>query len=522
MLRSTELEVVRGLLLELTDLNFQWLEGVKEEVILLSKTMNTCFSPLTALKGIERMHYSGRNMLKDSLSIADPEAYKIMQKEKERQKRGLELIASENFTSKAVHDALGSSMSNKYSEGYPGIRYYAGNEFIDEMEILCRSRALQVFGLDDKKWGVNVQALSGSPANLAVYTGLLEPNGRIMGLDLPDGGHLTHGFFTPRRKVSSSSLFFQSMPYKVDAKTGYIDYNQLEYTALLFRPNIIVAGTSCYSRLLDYSRFRKIADKCGAYLLADMAHISGLVAANVIPSPFEYADVITTTTHKSLRGPRGALIFYRKGLKKITPKGEKVMYDLEQRIDSAVFPGLQGGPHNHTIAGIAVALNQCLTEDFIQYCKQILSNSRTLANRLVELGYTLVTGGTDTHLCLVDLRPKGLDGARVEHVLSLANIICNRNTCPGDQSALHPSGIRLGTPALTTRGMKENDFIRVADFIHEGVEILVKYESQVGKTLKDLIAFTSSNEQFIADINKLGEKVEQFASRFDMPGNDDI
>ncbi|KAL4003174.1 Serine hydroxymethyltransferase cytosolic [Acanthocheilonema viteae] len=484
--------------------------------------MTTCLLPSTVLKGVERMHYSGRNMLKDSVSIVDPEAYQIMRKEKERQKRGLELIASENFTSKAVHDALGSSMSNKYSEGYPGVRYYGGNEFIDQMETLCQSRALRVFGLNDKKWGVNVQALSGSPANLAVYMGLIEPNGRIMGLDLPDGGHLTHGFFTPRRKVSSTSLFFQSMPYKADPKTGYIDYNQLEYTALLFRPNIIIAGTSCYSRLLDYSRFREIADKCGAYLLADMAHIAGLVAANVIPSPFEYADVITTTTHKSLRGPRGALIFYRKGLKKITPKGEKIMYDLERRIDSAVFPGLQGGPHNHTVAGIAVALHQCLAEDFVEYSKQVLANSQALANRLMELGYTLVTGGTDTHLCLVDLRPKGLDGEKVEHVLNLAHIICNRNTCPGDQSALHPSGIRLGTPALTTRGMKENDFVKVADFIHEGVEILIKYQSQVGKTLKDLIAFTSSNEQFMADIDKLGEKVEQFASQFDMPGNDDI
>ncbi|VDK70256.1 unnamed protein product [Litomosoides sigmodontis] len=461
-------------------------------------------------------------MLKDSLSIVDPEAYKIIQKEKQRQKRGLELIASENFTSKAVLDAIGSSMSNKYSEGYPGARYYAGNEFIDQMEMLCQSRALRVFGLDDKKWGVNVQALSGSPANLAVYMGLVEPNGRIMGLDLPDGGHLTHGFFTPQRKVSSTSLFFQSMPYKVDPKTGCIDYNQLEYTALLFRPNIIIAGTSCYSRLLDYSRFRQIADKCGAYLLADMAHISALVAAKVIPSPFEYADVITTTTHKSLRGPRGALIFYRKGLKKITPKGEKVMYDLGRRIDSAVFPGLQGGPHNHTIAGIAVALGQCLTEDFIKYSKQIVANSRTLANKLTDLGYTLVSGGTDTHLCLVDLRPKGLDGEKVEYVLSLAHIICNRNTCPGDQSALHPSGIRLGTPALTTRGLTENDFVKVADFIHEGVEILIKYKSQVGKTIKDLVVFASSNEQFIADIDKLGEKVIQFASQFDMPGNDDI
>ncbi|CAG9539107.1 unnamed protein product [Cercopithifilaria johnstoni] len=484
--------------------------------------MNTCILPFTVLKGVERMHYSGRNMLKDSLSIVDPEAYRIMQKEKERQKQGLELIASENFTSKAVHDALGSSMSNKYSEGYPGARYYGGNKFIDQMEILCQSRALRVFGLDDKKWGVNVQALSGSPANLAVYMGLVEPNGRIMGLDLPDGGHLSHGFFTPRRKVSSTSLFFQSMPYKVDPKTGCIDYNQLECTALLFRPNIIIAGTSCYSRLLDYRRFREIAEKCGAYLLADMAHISGLVAANMIPSPFDHADVVTTTTHKSLRGPRGALIFYRKGLKKITAKGEKIMYDLERRIDSAVFPGLQGGPHNHTIAGIAVALNQCLTEDFVEYSKQILANCQALANRLMELGYTLVTGGTDTHLCLVDLRPKNLDGEKVEHVLDLAHIICNRNTCPGDQSALHPSGIRLGTPALTTRGMKENDFIRVADFIHEGVEILVKYQSQVGKTLKDLIAFTSSNEQFMADIDKLGKKVKKFANQFDMPGNDDI
>ncbi|VDO33473.1 unnamed protein product [Onchocerca flexuosa] len=354
--------------------------------------MNSSSLSFTALKGVERFRYSGKNMLKDSLSIADPEAYQIMQKEKRRQKRGLELIASENFTSKAVHDALGSSLSNKYSEGYPGARYYGGNEFIDQMERLCQSRALRVFGLDDQKWGVNVQTLSGSPANLAVYMGLLEPNGRIMGLDLPDGGHLTHGFFTPRRKVSASSLFFQSMPYKVDPKTGYIDYDQLENTALLFRPGIIIAGISCYSRLLDYSRFREIADKCGAYLLADMAHISGLVAANIIPSPFEYADVVTTTTHKSLRGPRGALIFYRKGLKKITPKGEKVMYDLERKIDSAVFPGLQGGPHNHTIAGIAVALQQCLTEDFVKYSEQVLINSQALANRLMELGYTLVTG----------------------------------------------------------------------------------------------------------------------------------
>ncbi|VDM98094.1 unnamed protein product [Thelazia callipaeda] len=471
---------------------------------------------------VQRVAYSGKNMLKDPLSIVDPQAYQIMQKEKQRQKRGLELIASENFTSKAVYDALGSSMSNKYSEGYPGVRYYGGNEFIDQMERLCQSRALQVFGLDKEKWGVNVQSLSGAPANLAVYVGLMEPNGRIMGLDLPDGGHLSHGFFTPQKKISATSVFFQSMPYKVDPKTGYIDYDQLERNALLFRPKIIIAGTSCYSRNLDYSRFRQIADKCNAYLLADMAHISGLVAANSVPSPFEYADVVTTTTHKTLRGPRGALIFYRIGLKEVTSKGEKIMYDLAQKIDFAVFPGLQGGPHNHTIAAIAVALYQCLTEEFVIYSKQILANSQALARRLIEHGYTLVTGGTDNHLCLVDLRPKGLDGGRVEHVLDLAHIICNRNTCPGDQSALRPGGIRLGTPALTTRGLKEADFITVADFIHEGVQILMKYQSETGKTLKSLKEFTSSNEAFKIDINKLAEKVEQFASKFDIPGNDEI
>ncbi|VDP17530.1 unnamed protein product [Heligmosomoides polygyrus] len=348
----------------------------------------------TPLVPVNRVPYSGQDMLKDPVSTVDSEVFEIMKKEKSRQRRGLELIASENFTTKSVMDALGSSMCNKYSEGYPGARYYGGNEFIDQMELLCQRRALEVttqshsvacfetdsfefdfkvFGLDPELWGVNVQSLSGSPANFAVYTALVEPNGRIMGLDLPDGGHLSHGsgfeilkrmlqrrstkcsdcfrFFTPVRKVSATSMFFQSMPYKVDPKTGLIDYDRMEENAMLFRPKVLVAGVSCYARHLDYARFRKIADKCGAYLMADMAHISGLVAAGVIPSPFEYADVVTTTTHKSLRGPRGALIFFRKGVRSTNAKGDKVMYDLGDKIAAAVFPGLQGGPHNHTITG---------------------------------------------------------------------------------------------------------------------------------------------------------------------------
>ncbi|CEF65492.1 Serine hydroxymethyltransferase, cytosolic [Strongyloides ratti] len=483
--------------------------------------MTDCGKVFTPLIPVERYHYEGQNMLKDSIKIVDEEAFEIMKNEKKRQRRGLELIASENFTTKSVYDALGSAMSNKYSEGYPGARYYGGNEFIDKMEILCQTRALKVFGCDPEKWGVNVQALSGAPANLAVYTGLLQPNERIMGLDLPDGGHLSHGFYTPAKKVSATSSFFQSLPYKVNPKTGLIDYDRLEENALLFRPKIIVAGISCYARHLDYPRFRKICDKVGAYLMADMAHISGLVAAGLIPSPFEYADIVTTTTHKSLRGPRGALIFYRKGIRSVNAKGVEVMYDIGPKIDSAVFPGLQGGPHNHTIAGIAVALKQCLSQEFVDYSKQVIKNSKALANRLMELGYDLVTGGTDNHLCLVDLRPKNLEGARIETILDMAHIACNKNTCPGDQSAFRPGGIRLGTPALTSRGFNEEDFIVVANLIDEAIKVYIKYQSVAGKTMKDFKEFISTNEDFKNDITNVANKVENFTEKFDIPGNDE-
>ncbi len=329
------------------------------------------------------------------LDVADPEIYELIMKEKKRQNGGLEMIASENFTSVAVLQTLGSCLHNKYSEGLPGVRYYGGNEYIDQIEVLCQKRSLEAYGLDPAEWGINVQPYSGSPANFAVYTGIVEPHGRIMGLDLPDGGHLSHGFFTPTRKVSATSIFFESMPYKVDPETCLIDYDQLAVTARLFKPKIIIAGVklidednftevrllmmvfgdagvSCYSRNLDYARFRTIADDVGALLMADMAHISGLVAAGVIPSPFPHCDLVTTTTHKTLRGPRAGVIFYRRGVR-VPANGTKpaVLWNLESRINQAVFPGLQGGPHNHAIGAIAVAMKHAQSDEFRAYQQQV-------------------------------------------------------------------------------------------------------------------------------------------------------
>lgn len=375
-----------------------------------------------------------------------------MESEKVRQRDSLVLIASENFTSKSVFDALGSVMSNKYSEGYPGARYYGGNENIDNAESLCQKRALEAFSLDPEKWGVNVQSLSGSPANFQAYSAVLAPHDRIMALDLPHGGHLSHGYQTDSKKISAVSVFFETFPYRLDEKTGVIDYDRMEENAKLYRPKLIVAGASAYARLIDYERMRKIADLNNAYLLSDMAHISGLVSAGVIPSPFDHSDIVTTTTHKSLRGPRGAMIFYRKGVRSTNKKGEQIMYDLESRINFAVFPGLQGGPHNHTISALATALKQALTPEYKAYQHQVLKNSKHFADMLIQKGYHLVSGGTDNHLVLVDLkRSRNIDGARVERVLELANIAANKNTIPGDVSAMTPGGIRMGTPALTSR-----------------------------------------------------------------------
>eukprot|EP00249_Psilotum_nudum_P009854 c22193_g1_i1 orf=738-2333(-) len=446
------------------------------------------------------------------LKEADPEMYSIIENEKLRQFRGLELIASENFTSRAVMEAVGSCLTNKYSEGLPGQRYYGGNEYIDQSETLCQHRALKAFHLDPKPWGVNVQPLSGSPANFAVYTALLRPHDRIMGLDLPHGGHLSHGFMTAKRRVSATSVYFESMPYRLDEATGFVDYKMMEKTAALFRPKLLIAGASAYPRDFDYVWMRKIADSVGAFLLMDMAHVSGLVAAGVIGNPFDYCDLVTTTTHKSLRGPRGGMIFFK--------KGNVLGVDLETAINNAVFPGLQGGPHNHTIAGLSVCLKQAATDEFKLYQKQIVANCQVLGKRLMELGYTLVSGGTDNHLVLVDLRPLGIDGARVEKILDLASITLNKNSVPGDKSAMVPGGIRIGSPALTTRGLKENDFIRVANLIHEGVQIAIeaKLHSQSMK-LKDFLDSVESGDFPLNDaLMALRRNVECFATQFPIPG----
>jgi glycine hydroxymethyltransferase len=334
---------------------------------------------------------------------------------------------------------------------------------------------------------------------------------------------LSHGYQTPTKKISMVSRYFESMPYRLNEKTGTIDYDEMERSADLFRPKLIVAGASAYSRLIDYERIRKIADKVGAYVMNDMAHISGLVSAQVIPSPFPYADVVTTTTHKSLRGPRGAMIFYRKGQKGVDKKGIPIMYDLEERINFAVFPGLQGGPHNHTIGALATCLKQAASADFVEYQKQVLKNSRRLADELIKMGYVLVSGGTDNHLVLVDVKQsKGIDGARVERILELACIASNKNTVPGDTSALTPSGIRMGAPALTSRGFKEEDFTKVAEFFDRAVKIAIDLKNtEQGSKLKGFREMCLVGPSVHPDLIKLREDVMAFASSFPTVGFDE-
>ena len=408
-------------------------------------------------------------------------------------------------------ECLGSCLTNKYSEGYPGHRYYGGNEFIDEIEQLCQKRALAAYHLDPEKWGVNVQPYSGSPANLAVYTGLLKPHSRIMGLDLPSGGHLTHGYYTfnpktgVRKALSGSSIFFETLPYHVDSETGLIDYDELEKSANVYKPELIIAGFSAYPRDLDYARFRKIADSCGAILMMDMAHISGLVATGEVANPFEYCDIVTTTTHKSLRGPRAGMIFFRKDER-----------DFERKINDAVFPGLQGGPHDHQIAAIATQLKEVASPEFKQYCVQIKKNAKALAQALMDMGYTICTNGTDNHLLLWDVRPLGLTGSKIEKVCDLINISLNKNTVHGDKSAQSPGGVRIGTPALTTRGLKEADFKKVAGFLDRAVKISLDVQKSSGKKLKDFVAALPNNK----DIPVLAHEVAQFATSFPMPGFD--
>jgi len=404
-------------------------------------------------------------------------------------------------------------LTNKYSEGQVGKRYYGGNEYIDEIESLCMSRALDLFDLDPDEWGVNVQPYSGSPANFAAYTALLAPHDRIMGLDLPSGGHLTHGFQTAKRKVSATSVYFESMPYVVDPHTGLVDYDDMERRARMFMPKLLIAGGSAYVREWDYARMRRAADSVGAILMVDMAHVSGLVAGGAAASPFEYADIVTSTTHKTLRGPRSGMIFGRR--------------DLMDMIDSAVFPMLQGGPHNHQIGALAVALREASEPEFAEYAANVVSNARALGEGLARRGYDLVTGGTDNHIVLWDVKSTtGLTGSKVERLLELAGITVNKNSIPGDTSAISPGGVRLGTPALTSRGLDVDDFDTVAEFLHRGCELAIGVQEKAMGASPDgkkvlLRAFESTlreDEDLWRELDRLRDDVEAFASTFDMPG----
>ncbi|KAK6246124.1 hypothetical protein SCA6_009214 [Theobroma cacao] len=496
-----------------------------------SQSVSNLCKRLATEPSLDQRRAAVRSWGNQRLEEADPELSEIMNKEKQRQFFGIELIASENFVCRAVMEALGSHLTNKYSEGMPGARYYTGNHFIDQIETLCHERALAAFSLDSEKWGVNVQPYSCTSANFAVYTGLLLPGDRIMGLDSPSGGHMSHGWYMPGgKKVSAASIFFESFPYKVNPQTGYIDYDKLEEKALDYRPKILICGGSSYPREWDYARFRQIADRCGAVLMCDMAHISGLVAAKhahycplqECASPFDYCDIVTSTTHKSLRGPRGGIIFYRRGAKS-RKQGMSLsngdcgcQYDFEEKINFAVFPSLQGGPHNNHIAALAIALKHVATPEYKAYMQQVKKNAQALASALVRRKCKLVTGGTDNHLLLWDLTTLGLTGKCYEKVCEMCHITLNKTAIFGDNGAICPGGVRIGSPAMTSRGCLESDFETMADFLYRAAQIASAVQRDHGKLQKEFLKGLQNNK----DIVDLRNQVEAFAAQFAMPGFD--
>ena len=417
--------------------------------------------------------------------------FELIEKEKQRQINGIELIASENFVSDEVMKAMGSVLTNKYAEGYPGRRYYGGCEIVDEIEQLAINRAKELFEVEY----VNVQPHSGSQANAAVYLSVLKPGDKVMGMDLSMGGHLTHG-----SHVNFSGITYNPVFYGVNKESGMIDYQQMREIALKEKPKMIIAGFSAYSRDLDYAKFREVADEVGATLWADIAHPAGLVAKKLLNSPFEHCHIVTTTTHKTLRGPRGGMIMLGKDYENPyghkTPKGETKM--MSAVLDASVFPGIQGGPLEHVIAGKAVAYGEALDKKFEIYAKQVIANAKALAKAMIDRGYNIVSGGTDNHLMLIDLRNKGVNGKETEKALVKADITCNKNMVPyDDKSPFITSGIRLGTAAITTRGLKEAEMEIIADLINEVIinidneQVLSAVGSKVNDLMKDRALFNA-------------------------------
>ncbi len=436
------------------------------------------------------------------LSSTDPEIDRILKEEERRQKETIALIPSENYASTAVREALGSVLTNKYSEGYPKKRYYQGNKNADNAEILAIERAKKLF----KVAHVNVQPYSGSPANLAILTALCKTGDTILGHALPDGGHLTHGW-----KASVTGQLYNGIQYHLD-KNGYIDLEEVRTLAKKHKPKVIFIGATAYSRTLPFQDFAEIAEKYKSYLVADVSHIAGLIAGGAHPSPHLFADVIMTTTHKTLRGPRGAMIM-------VTKKGLRRDADLADKIDSAVFPGLQGGPHDDQTAAIAVALKEADTDAFKKYAKQIVLNAKSLSKELTRFGFEIISGGTDNHLILIDLSEKKINGAMAAYALEKANIILNKNSVPNDTNPpFYPSGIRLGTPAITTRGMKEADMKKVADWINRTIVACGEW-GLPGSKEKRKVFYKAFREEINKnkEIEKIATEVKKFVTKFPLP-----
>jgi glycine hydroxymethyltransferase len=433
----------------------------------------------------------------------------LLEREKSRQWRSLELIASENFTSQSVLEFLGSTLANTGSDGLDPVGSKSGSDFSDQIEKLCQKRALNVFGLNDKEWGVNVQPYSGSFANFAVYTALLPPHSRIMGLDLPSGGHMSHGYYTYSRKegfrkpISSTSKYFETFPYSVNSESGLIDFDGLQRDAGIFKPALLITGGSAYPRDWDYRRFREIADTSGSLLMMDMSHISGLIATGEQNNPFDLCDIVTTTTNNTLRGPKSGMIFYRK--------------EFEAKINMAVYPGLQDTSNENVVAAVATQLKEVQTPRFKLYCQQIKKNATALVDKLKSYGYIMATDGTDNHLILWDLRTQNISGTMFEKVCDAVSISLSTSSISGDDSSINCSGVRIGTPALTSRKFIESDFEQIGEFLHEALQIAIQIqETTTGQSRKELAMMLENDTA----IKELASQVQTFAVGFPMPSFD--